>query len=401
MTDEITTGSVTTPVGFKASGIRCGIKQKGKDLALIASDSPADAAALFTTNQIKAAPVTLSKRRIKNGKARAIVINSGNANACTGEQGMNDAREMSGIVANALALDPEEVLVASTGVIGEYMPMPTLRSGLPEVCRALSADGGVEAATAIMTTDTVPKHFATSFEIDGRTCSIGVIAKGSGMIQPRMATMICVFTTDVNIEPHLLQTALTEAVSVSLNSLTIDGEMSTNDCVFILANGAAGNDRIAARNQAYATFASALRRLSIAVTKALARDGEGATRLVTVTVRAAESNEQAQTAARAVANSLLVKTAIYGQDPNWGRVFSAVGATRANINPDAVSVKFAGITVAQNGRAIDYDQDKMKKALSEKEINIEIDLATGEHDWTIFTCDLTHEYITINAEYHT
>jgi len=401
MTDNIEKGSVTTPADFRASGVYCGLKEKDKDLALIISDSPAVVAGMFTTNQIKAAPILLSQQRIKNASTRGIVINSGNANACTGEQGFRDAEKMTEITAKELGLEAEEILVASTGVIGEFLPMEKLQKGIPEACKALSHSGGTDAARAIMTTDTVPKHFSTSFEIDGRKCSIGVIAKGSGMIQPHLATMICVFTTDVAIEKRLLQQALEQAVDVSLNSLTIDGEMSTNDCVFIMANGASGNTKIVEENASYATFSRTLEQLAVTVARALAADGEGATKLVTVTVEGADTREDARTAARAVANSMLVKTAIYGEDPNWGRVFSAVGATKVKMVPEAMSVKFAGIPVAEKGRAIPFDTAAMKNALKEKEIEININLGSGKKKSTVFTCDLTHEYIAINAEYHT
>ena len=392
---------VTSPRGFKACGIRCGLKTRGKDLALLVSDRPAAVAALFTTNRLPAAPIHLSRQRARAGVARAVLINSGNANACTGERGLADAGEMTGLVAKDLDLDPRQVLVASTGIIGVPLRMAAVRAGVKKACRSLSPDGGEDAAHAIMTTDTRPKHFVVRFAIDGKPCRIGAMAKGSGMINPRVATMICVMSTDAAIQPALLREALTNSVGQSLNALTIDGEMSTNDAVFLLANGAAGNQLIRRRDKNYRIFSSALQAILTSVAEALAADGEGATRLVKVTVERAKTRKEALTAAKAVANSLLVKTAIFGRDANWGRVISAVGASGVALDPGAIDIRFAGLLVAKRGAAIVYDAAVMTKALEQKEIAIRISLGVGRESARVLSCDLTHGYIKINADYHT
>ncbi len=398
---EIKNGSVTSPKGFTAAGINCGLKEKKKDLALIKSDVPATAAAVFTTNRVAAAPVLISRENAAKGMAQAIIINSGGANACTGQQGLADAREMTGLTAQAVGIKPELVLVASTGVIGKYLPMNIIRKGIEEIVPRLASDGGTLAAEAIMTTDTHPKHFSVDFELDNKKCTIGAIAKGSGMISPNMATMIMAITTDVNIQARLLQEALKESVDMSLNALTVDGDMSTNDSVFLLANGMSGNAAITSKNENYEKFLAALKAICLKMARVIATDGEGATKLVTVTVENALNHEQANCAAKAIANSLLVKTAIFGMDPNWGRVISATGASGVEMNLEAVSIRFAGITVAENGAAIPFDFPAMKKALTEKEIAINISLGMGNHSATVYTCDLTYDYVKINAEYHT
>ncbi len=394
-------GSITTPRGYRACGIRCGLKQQGLDLALMVSDTLAAVAAMFTTNRIKAAPVIVSQELVKQGRAQALVINSGNANAVTGKKGLADATAMTEFVAQELKLDPSLVLVASTGVIGHYLPMDVIRGGIAEACRCLSSDGGNDAARAIMTTDTRPKHFAIAFEIDGRACHIGAMAKGSGMIHPQLATMIAVFTTDVAIRSDLLQEALAETVAETLNALTVDGETSTNDSVFLFANGLSGNLLIKSKEESYQKFLSALKQIALAITKELAADGEGATKFVTVTVEQAASRAEAFRAAKAIANSLLVKTAIFGHDPNWGRVISAVGASGIKLTPDRIAIKFADIPVAQNGAAIDFDRAAMKTALQGSDISISVALGAGDASATVYTCDLTYDYVKINAEYHT
>ena len=392
---------VTAPRGFRACGLRCGLKKRGRDLALLESDRPAAVAALFTTNRLAAAPVRLSRHRVKAGLAQAVLINSGNANACTGERGRADAQEMTELAAKHLGLDPRQVLVASTGIIGVALPMDIIRPGIQLACRRLSPDGGEDAAHAIMTTDTRPKHFSAAFAINGTPCRLGAMAKGSGMINPRLATMICVLTTDAAIRPGLLREALTDSVGDSLNALTVDGEMSTNDTVFLLANGAAGNAVIGRKDRNYRVFLSALRSITGSVAEALAADGEGATRLVRVTVERARTRTEAMRAAKAVANSLLVKTAIYGQDANWGRVISAVGASGVALDPGAIAIEFAAIPVAKRGAAVPFDTTAMARALRRKEIAIRISLGAGRESARALTCDLTPGYIKINADYHT
>ncbi len=399
--EKLWKGSITAPAGYRACGHRCGIKQQGLDLALLVSDKPAAVAAMFTTNRIKAAPVLVSQELVKKGIAQALVVNSGNANAMTGKRGLTDAKAMTELVGNALNLDPSLVLVASTGVIGQYLPMDLIRAGILEASRHLSADGGAEAAKAIMTTDTRPKHFAIAFEIEGQLCQIGAMAKGSGMIHPHLATMIAAFTTDIAITSDLLQEALAETVGQTLNALTIDGETSTNDSVFLFANGQSGNRTIKIRDEKYQKFLSALKTVALAITRELAADGEGATKLVTITVQQAVNESEAFRAAKAIANSMLVKTAIFGQDPNWGRVISAVGASGVSLAPDQIAIKFADIAVAENGAAIDFDKAAMKAALQKPEIGISVSLGVGNASATVYTCDLTYDYIKINAEYHT
>ena len=398
---EITNGSVSTPIGFRAAGVHASIKQTGPDLALIMSDTPCAVAAMFTTNQVPAHCINLNKSKITSGVGQAIVINSGNANACTGEQGRLDAIEMAERTAAGLSLTPDLVYVANTGIIGSQLPMDLVRRGIDKACCSLTPQGGVDAAWAIMTTDTRPKHFSLQFDLGDSTCTIGVIAKGSGMINPNMATMICVFTTDVAINQEMLREALKETVDVSLNMLTVDGEMSTNDCVFLFANGAAGNQEITSKDKLYRQFRDALRQLAIAMTKEIALDGEGATKLVIVTVDGAKSHQDAVEAAKSIANSNLVKTAIFGMDPNWGRVVQAIGASGAQVNLDTFSIRFADIPVAENGGRIEYDSLAMHVALQNKEIPIHADLGCGSSSATVYTCDLTHDYITINADYHT
>jgi len=398
---KIEPGSVTTPKGFQAAGVNCGIKERDPDLAVILSDRDASLAAMFTTNRVPAAPVLLSRERARSGCARALVINSGNANACTGEQGFRHAEEMTERTASVLNLAPESVLVASTGIIGVPLPMDRIRRGIPIACSALSAGGGESAARAIMTTDTRPKHCSVHFELNGKRCCIGAIAKGSGMINPRLATMIAIFTTDVAVDSRLLSLILRNCVEESLNALTIDAETSTNDAVFLLANGAAGALAIGRRSAARQVFTRALYDLAIEVTRSLARDAEGATRLIQVKITGARTRREAVTAAEAIANSMLVKTAVYGRDPNWGRVVSAVGGSGVALRPERLRVDFAGLNVAKNGCAVEYDRRSMADALAAETVTLEVDLGTGSGQASVITCDLTHEYITINAEYST
>ena len=394
-------GTVTSPNGFQASGVYCGLKRKNKDIALLVSDFPALVVGMFTTNRVPAHCVVYNKERTAAGSARALIVNAGNANCCTGEQGWRDNLEMAQQTAQRLGLSADEVLVLSTGVIGEPMPMPKIRRGIDMAVDALSPNGGEDAAHAIMTTDTVAKHFSAKFAIGGADCTIGVMAKGSGMIHPNLATMFGVFTTDVDIDADLLQEAFRDAVQDSFNMMTVDGETSTNDTVLIFANGAAGNPEIAAKDENYKVFAAALKTLAIEASKAIAGDGEGATKLVTVTVSGAATKEDAVTAAKAIANSMLVKTAVFGKDPNWGRVVQSAGASGAHINPEAFSVEFAGVKVAENGGAIPFDREKTVEMLQGNDVRIKIDLGVGKAGATVFTCDLTFDYVTINAEYHT
>ncbi len=404
MTDtdhNLDSGTVTTPRGFTASGVRCGLKKKRPDLAVVASEYLATAAALFTTNTLRAAPIQLSQDHIRTGHAKAIVINSGNANACTGEQGLEDARTMARIAAGRISCSTEDILVASTGVIGHYLPMDIVTAGIQSGIASLSSKGGQDAARAIMTTDTVAKHVSARMDLNGHQVTIGAMAKGSGMIEPNMATMIGVVTTDAAISPERCDQALRSCCRSTLNALTIDGEMSTNDCVFLLANGASGMPMITERDEHYNRFCTLLQTVLAELSRKIAMDGEGASRAISVTVRNAYTTAQAEQAARAVANSLLVKTAVYGKDPNWGRVISAVGASGVPLNPEALSVQFAGIPVVLDGAACSYSRNEMDQALGDETITITVELGSGNASARIWTCDLTHDYITINAEYTT
>lgn len=398
---DISQGSITSPQGYKACGIHCGIKRKRKDLALIVSDKPAMVAGLFTTNRFAAAPVQVSKRVIKQGSAQAIIINSGNANACTGQQGILDAEEMIFLTGKSLGISSRKVLLASTGVIGVPLPMPVIRSGIKNAVELLSRHGGIDAAHAIMTTDTRPKHFSVHFKIGGNSCCIGGIAKGSGMINPHLATMIVIMTTDVNIRHELLQEAIKTVASETFNALTIDGEMSTNDAVLLMANGMSGNKVITTKGKDYLAFTAGLKIISHAITRELALDGEGATKLIIVTVDHARSEKDAFLVAKSIANSLLVKTAIFGNDPNWGRVISSIGATKSYINPQKVSIKFAGVQVVSHGEFVEFDKATLQKSLMQKEIHIQVDLGVGRSKAVVYSCDLTPEYIKINASYCT
>ena len=396
-------GTVTSPAGFQASGIYCGLKRNeaAKDMALLLSEGPAKVVGMFTTNRVPAHCVSYNKKLVQRGAARALIVNAGNANCCTGEQGVRDNLELARLTGEKLGLAADEVLVLSTGVIGELMPMDKIRNGVDMAVEALTADGGLDAAHAIMTTDTVPKHFSAQFELDGKSCTIGAMSKGSGMIHPNLATMFGVFTTDVNICSELLNEAFREAVHDSFNMMTVDGETSTNDTVLLLTNGAAGNKEIIEKNDNYNIFAAALKQLAIKASQAIARDGEGATKLVTVDVTGAGTKEDAILAAKAIAKSMLVKTAIFGKDPNWGRVVQSAGASGADINLDAFAVEFAGVKVAENGGALAFDRKKTIEMLKSHDVRIKIDLGVGKAAATVFTCDLTYDYVTINAEYHT
>lgn len=394
-------GTVTSPKGFQAGGVYAGIKEKGKDIALLVSESPAQVAGVFTTNRVPAHCVVYNKERVAQGTARALVVNSGNANCCTGEQGRLDTLEMARYTATSLGIPQEQVLVLSTGVIGERLPMDKIRSGIDQAANALSPEGGRDAAEAILTTDTVAKYGSIPFDIHGKECCIGVMAKGSGMIHPNLATMFCIFTTDVAIDSSLLKEAFFEVMDDSFNVLTVDGEMSTNDTALILANGAAGNRSIAEKNNAYTNFVTALRELAIEATKAIARDGEGATKLVTVEVSGAATTDDAIRAGKSIANSMLVKTALFGNDPNWGRIVQAAGASGADINPDRFAVHCAGIRVAENGGQRMFDEIEMRRRLKQPEVTIGIDLGVGDKSAVVYTCDLSYDYVRINAEYHT
>jgi glutamate N-acetyltransferase / amino-acid N-acetyltransferase len=403
MRDVYTTveGSVTAPKGFRAAGVFCGIKLKGLDLAVIASDSPASVAALFTTNLAQAAPILVSRDHLAQGggKATAIVVNSGCANACTGEDGMAHARQMAQITASALGCDVNGVLVSSTGVIGVKLAMAKVERGIVDAVGALNPAGGASAARAIMTTDPFPKETAVEVNSDAGTFRVGGIAKGSGMIEPMMATMLGFLTSDVSVEPGLLQRALKVACDRTFNAITVDGECSTNDCVFALANGASG---VSLGEGDFDVLVDALVQVCEPLAVGIVRGGEGATKLINVRVIGAASDLDAKRTARAIANSPLVKTAIHGGDPNWGRLVAVAGRSGSAFRLEGAAIRIGSIELFANGRPYDERAPEVAEYLKKKEIDIEVDLDTGGKGASrMWTCDLTAEYVKINAEYRT
>lgn len=402
-------GGVTTPLGFSAMGLRVGIKEgnsKKKDMAMIYSNVPCLAAGTFTTNQVKAAPVKWDQKVIYcSPVVQAVVCNSGVANACTGEEGMKYCEDMAKATAEALHIKKDEVLVASTGVIGAQLPMDKIVNGIGMLAPTLdpSIEGGHMAAEAIMTTDTKPKEIAFEFEIGGKKCTIGGMCKGSGMIHPNMCTMLGFITTDVSISKDLLYQALSSDIKDTFNMVSVDGDTSTNDTVLLLANGLAGNDMITEKNEEYYKFTKALRNITEYLARQIAGDGEGATALFEVKVINAASKEQAVTLAKSVVTSSLTKAAIYGHDANWGRILCAMGYSEAKFNPDTVDIYFeskAGkLKIVENGMATDYSEEKATKILSEEAVTAICDVKMGEYTASAWGCDLTHEYVSINADY--
>jgi glutamate N-acetyltransferase/amino-acid N-acetyltransferase len=399
-------GGVCAAKGFSASGIHCGVRKNASkpDLALIYSEAPCSAAGVFTKNAVKAAPVLLDMELIKSGKARAIAANSGNANACA-EDDMENAKRMCSAAAKALKLSPEEVLVGSTGVIGQRLNIEAVEAGLPRAAEALGSDGSDSAARAIMTTDTIKKETAVELSIGGKSVRLGAIAKGSGMIHPNMGTMLCYITSDCAISPEMLKKALIKAINVSFNRVSVDGDTSTNDTCLILANGLAGNSVIDCENEAYEAFTEALTEVCVKLAKMVAADGEGATHLITCVIKNAESEAKAVTLAKSVINSPLTKSAIFGRDANWGRVLCAMGYSGANFDPQLVDVEFTSIagsvTVCKNGKGLAFDEDLAKKILAETEVIITADLKEGGEAATCWGCDLTYDYVRINGDYRT
>jgi glutamate N-acetyltransferase/amino-acid N-acetyltransferase len=394
-------GGVTSALGFRAAGVSAGIKaNQGLDLALVVADGPATAAAVFTTNRAQAAPVLVSREHLvqSGGTARAIVVNSGCANACTGGEGMQAAREMAAETARLVGCPVEEVLVASTGVIGVALPIEKIRAGLPVALRSLAADQGGAAARAIMTTDPFPKEAALRLSIDGREAAIGGMAKGSGMIEPNMATMLAFVTTDAAVPQALLNRALHEAVNDTFNAITVDGECSTNDTVMLLASGAGG--AVVGEPQ-YGAFVAGLRAVCRELALGIVRGGEGATKLVTVTVTGAASGVDARRAATAIANSLLVKTAIHGGDPNWGRLIAVAGRAGVAFELSRAAVQIGPVVLFKDGRPFDEEAPRAAEYLTGKDIHLSVDLGAGGETSTVWTCDLSAEYVRINAEYRT
>ena len=397
-------GTVTSVPGFRAAGVACGIKgPAAPDLALVACERPCTAAGVFTTNRFAAAPVLYDREVLAaHPWVRAVAINSGCANACTGEEGLADARAMAGLVAEALGCPAAEVLVMSTGVIGVRLPMERLREGIPRAVRALSPQGGEAAARAIMTTDTRPKACAVRTQVLGRPVTVAGMAKGAGMIHPNMATMLALMATDAAATPQALDALLRRAAARSFNAVTVDGDTSTNDTLLLLANGQAGHAPLADPDAPEAApLAEALEAVAVHLAQAIARDGEGASHFVTVTVRGAASDDDARRAAKAVANSPLVKTAVYGGDPNWGRVLCAVGYSGCQVDPARAALWFGDVALVAAGRPLDYDERQAAAVLQQPEVTITVDLGLGTGEATVWTCDLTHRYVDINAHYRT
>ncbi len=400
-------GGVCAPKGFRANGIWCGIrKNKGKkDLALIVSDAPCSAAGLYTTNKVQAASVIVTREHLAGGSARAIVCNSGNANACTGEAGMIAARSMAAVVAGKLGIKTTEVVVGSTGVIGVPLPVEPIEMGIDSLIAGLRAESsGADAALeAIMTTDTIKKEIAVEFDLGGKKVRIGAMAKGAGMIHPNMATMLGFITCDAAVSPALLDKALRQAVNRSFNRVTVDGDTSTNDCVVLLANGMAGNKLIEVDDPDFKVLADAVEYVCVDLAKGIARDGEGATKLVSCEVKGAASEKDAETLAKSVVGSSLVKAACFGADANWGRILCAMGYSGADFKPETVAVRFhsnAGqVLVCEKGASVPFSEEVAKKVLSEAEITIDISLQGGKAFATAWGCDLTYEYVKINGDY--
>ena len=399
----VTTEHLILPKGFRAAGAAAQIKPESakKDVAIIHSISPAGAAAVFTTNKVKAAPLLVSRVHLADGMARAIVANSGNANACTGEAGKQDAETMCAWAAEKLNLAPKDVLVASTGVIGQRLPMDRIQAGIEAACAGLSEHGGMDAEQAIMTTDTVPKTETVEIKGSGGAMRITGMCKGSGMIAPNMATMLVFLMTDAAIQPALLDRLLREAVDRSFNMITVDGDMSTNDFVALLANGAADVPPLEAGSPDCAAFARALNEVCLSLSKKIARDGEGATKLVTISVRGARDFGEAKQVGMSVANSNLVKTALFGNDPNWGRILAAVGYSGADVAQERITLAIGELNIFERGRGLAFARSEGVEALRKPEVEIIIDLGQGKAEATVYTCDLSYEYVKINAEYTT
>jgi glutamate N-acetyltransferase/amino-acid N-acetyltransferase len=398
-------GGVTAPKGFLASGIYCGLKKSSlqKDLALIYSEVPATAAGMYTKNKVKGAPIYITKDHLTNKKAQAIIINSGNANTCNGDDGLNKAKKMTVLQAKELKLKADDVLVASTGVIGVPLNIDAIKNGIPLLTEKLSKDGYDDASSAIMTTDTFKKQLALEFFIGDKKVTIASMGKGSGMIEPNMGTMLSFITTDLSISPELLDEALKASVTVTYNRVSVDGDTSTNDMVLILANGLAENPTITEKDENYDVFLEALTTLNTVMAKNIAKDGEGATKLLECQIIGANTEQDAVILGKSVINSSLVKTAMFGSDANWGRILCALGYTTIDFNPEKVDVSFesaAGtIKVCEAGSSLPFDEAKAKEILSKNEIIIKVNLFLGNCNAYVWGCDLSYEYVKINGDY--
>ena len=403
---EFVQGGVTAAKGFRANGVHCGIRKNRvkKDLALIVSDTVASAAAVYTTNLVKGAPLTVTKENIQNGRAQAMVCNSGNANTCNAN-GIEVAKEMCAITAEALGISAEDVIVASTGVIGQVLDVTPIKEGMPALVEGLSSTGGSDAAEAIMTTDTRKKEIAVRFTVGGKECTLGGIAKGSGMIHPNMATMLVFLTTDCAISAEMLTKALRGDIQNTFNMTSVDGDTSTNDMVSILANGMAGNAEITAEGEDFTAFMTALNTVTVALCREIAGDGEGATKLLECIVTGAKTDAIAKTVAKSVICSSLTKAAMFGADANWGRVLCAIGYSGAPVDVMRIDVSFRSekgeILVCKNGAGVDFSEEEAKKILLEGEIAILVSLNDGAFSATAWGCDLTYDYVKINGDYRT
>lgn len=418
-------GGVCAAQGFKANGIQCGLAhkpltdtekntaesnnalpsaKKKNDLAVIIADKECTAAAVYTTNKVKGAPIQVTKSNIADGKARGVIVNSVNANTCNAD-GVEKAEKMCELVSDQFGLKPSDFIVASTGVIGQVLPIEPIEKGMPELCKGVSYEGNSAAVEAIMTTDTMPKEVAVEFEINGKKCVMGGMLKGSGMIHPNMATMLVFITSDVSISPALLKKALSSDIKNTFNMISIDGDTSTNDMVTVLCNGMAGNAEITEENADYETFMTALNTVNVHLCRMIAADGEGATKLLECKVSGAKSENDAKAVAKSVICSSLLKAAMFGADANWGRVLCAVGYSKAEVDVNKIDVAFASkagtVEVCKNGAGIEFSEEKAKTVLSEKEIEILISLNDGNGDATAWGCDLTYDYVKINGDYRT
>ena len=403
---KIISGGVCAAQGFTAAGIHCGIrknKQK-RDLSLIFSETRAAAAAVYTTNKVKGAPLTVTKSHIADGYAQAVICNSGNANTCNAN-GIEIAERMSELTADALGISAGDIVVASTGVIGKPLDIEPIAGGIPVLAKALSRDGGVDAAEGIMTTDTIKKEVAVEFELGGKVCRMGGIAKGSGMIHPNMATMLVFITTDANISPEMVKKALSHDIASTFNMISIDGDTSTNDMVTVLANGLAGNERITSEGDDYTEFMRALNTVTVALCRMIAGDGEGCTKLLECSVSGAKDEATAKVVAKSVICSSLVKSMMFGADANGGRVMCAIGYSGADVDVDKISITFASCAgqfeLYRDGHSLDFSEELAKTVLSEREIDIIIALRDGGGEATAWGCDLTYDYVKINADYRT
>ena len=403
---ELISGGVCAAKGFKAAGIHCGIRKnrEKRDLSLILSEEKAAAAAVYTTNLVKGAPLKVTKAHLNDGCASAVICNSGNANTCNAN-GVEIAEETCELLGAQLGIPADDIIVASTGVIGQPLDIEPIKSGIPQLVDSLSQNGSIEAAEGIMTTDTKVKEAAVSFEIGGKVCKIGGIAKGSGMIHPNMATMLVFITTDCAVSPQMLQKALSGDIVNTFNMISIDGDTSTNDMVAVLANGMAENEQITSEGDAFNTFMKALNTVNVELCRRIAGDGEGATKLLECKVNGAQSHDIAKTVAKSVICSSLTKAAMFGSDANWGRVLCAIGYSGADVDVEKIDVSFSSakgtVRVCENGSGIPFSEEKAKEILLENEIDILISLNSGEYSATAWGCDLTYDYVKINGDYRT